>query len=75
MASSEFQRKLTAIFCADVVGYSRLMGDDPEGRLKTLTENREIFSDEIQALAERNQEIPVSVRRVQRRGDQVSKPS
>ena len=24
------QRKLTAILCADVVGYSRLMGDDEE---------------------------------------------
>ena len=26
MASSNVQRKLTAILCADVVGYSRLMG-------------------------------------------------
>ena len=24
------QRKLTAILCADVVGYSRLMGDDSD---------------------------------------------
>ncbi len=28
MASSEVQRKLTAILVADVVGYSRLMGGD-----------------------------------------------
>ena len=28
MASSDVHRKLTAILSADVVGYSRLMGDD-----------------------------------------------
>jgi len=27
MASSDVQRKLTAILCTDVVGYFRLMGD------------------------------------------------
>lgn len=47
MASSDVQRKLTAIFCTDVAGYSRLMGDDPEGTLKTLTEYREVFSSKI----------------------------
>jgi len=47
MASSEVQRKLTAIFCTDVVGYSRLMGDDPEGTLQTLTEYRQVFSNKI----------------------------
>ncbi|MEE8396221.1 MAG: tetratricopeptide repeat protein [bacterium] len=44
MASSDIQRKLKAILCADVVGYSRLMGDDHEGTLNTLTECREVFS-------------------------------
>jgi len=48
MASSDVQRKLTAILCTDVVGYSRLMGDDPEGTLQTLTEYRAVFSDKIQ---------------------------
>ena len=48
MAESDVQRKLTAILVTDVVGYSRLMGDDPEGTLKTLTEYREVFSDKIQ---------------------------
>ena len=28
MASSDVQRKLTAILCADVVSYSRLMGEN-----------------------------------------------
>ena len=37
------QRKLTAILCADVAGYSRMMGEDAEGTLTNLTECREIF--------------------------------
>jgi class 3 adenylate cyclase len=32
MTTEEFHRKLTAILSADVVGYSRLMGDDEEAR-------------------------------------------
>ena len=47
MASKSTQRKLTAILCADVVGYSRLMGDDLEGTLDTLTDYRKVFSDKI----------------------------
>src|SRR5215470_5273684 len=31
------QRKLTAILCADVYGYSRLMGEDEEATLRTLS--------------------------------------
>ena len=58
MAPADVRRKLTQILCADVVGNSRLMGDDPEGTLQTLTEYREVFSDEIQELAERNQGLP-----------------
>ena len=34
MASKSTQRKLTAILCADVVGYSRLMGDDEEDTIE-----------------------------------------
>ena len=30
------QRKLTAILCADVVGYSRLMGDDEAGNHQSV---------------------------------------
>lgn len=33
MAERRTQRKLAAIFAADAVGYSRLMGDDEEGTL------------------------------------------
>ena len=36
------ERKLTAILCADVYGYSRLMGEDEEGTLRTLSICRKI---------------------------------
>src|SRR5262245_41245387 len=35
------ERKLTVILSADVHGYSRLMGEDEEGTLRTLTAYRE----------------------------------
>jgi len=40
-------RKLTAILCADVVGYSRLMGADEEATIETLTAYRKVFTSEI----------------------------
>src|ERR1700758_1005785 len=36
------ERKLTTILCADVYGYSRLMGEDEEGTLRTLSAYRKI---------------------------------
>ena len=36
MNPQEFERKLIAIFSADVVGYSRLMCDDEAATVKTL---------------------------------------
>ena len=44
---SNTHRKLTAILCADVVGYSRLMGDDEESTIETLTAYRKVFTSEI----------------------------
>ncbi len=38
------ERKLTAILSADVEGYSRLMGDDEEATVKTLSTYREAMS-------------------------------
>src|SRR5215204_5762318 len=35
------ERKLAAIFAADVAGYSRLMGQDEVGTLRTLAAHRE----------------------------------
>lgn len=47
MASPKTHRKLTAILCADVVGYSRLMGADEEATIETLTAYRKVFTSEI----------------------------
>ena len=44
MADKEFKRKLTAIFSADVEGYSRLMGEDEDSTIRTLTTYRELIS-------------------------------
>ena len=41
MASEDTQRKLTAILCADVVGYSRLIGDEEAAPVETITDYRE----------------------------------
>ena len=41
MAENTVKRKLTAILCADVKGYSRMMGEDEVGTYQTLTANLE----------------------------------
>src|SRR5258705_9257172 len=41
------ERKLTAILCADVFGYSRLMGEDEEATLRTLTSHRKLIDSAI----------------------------
>src|SRR3954469_23938573 len=43
------RRKLAAILSADVVSYSRLMGDDEQATLSTLNAYREIFGQHIAA--------------------------
>jgi adenylate cyclase len=48
MAQEGFKRKLTAILSADVEGYSRLMDDDEEATIRTLTSYRTAMSDLIQ---------------------------
>jgi adenylate cyclase len=40
MAEEGFERKLTAILSADVVGYSRLMEDNEEATIQTLNAYR-----------------------------------
>src|SRR5262245_65665447 len=41
-------RKLVAILSADVQGYSRLMGEDEEATIRTLTAYREVMATLIQ---------------------------
>ncbi|MBW2622724.1 MAG: guanylyl cyclase [Deltaproteobacteria bacterium] len=49
MTGEEIRRKLSVVFHADVMGYSRLMEDNHEATLHTLTEYRQIFSSIIEA--------------------------
>ena len=48
MNTERFKRRLTAILSADVEGYSRLMGEDEESTVRTLTAYREMISGLIQ---------------------------
>ncbi|HKJ99827.1 MAG TPA: tetratricopeptide repeat protein [Desulfotignum sp.] len=48
MNQDSFKRKLSAILSADAVGYSRLMGDDDEATVRTLTLYRTAISDLVQ---------------------------
>jgi len=44
MTEERAKRKLTAILSADVKGYSRLMGEDEVGTIRTLEEYRQVMS-------------------------------
>jgi adenylate cyclase len=48
MTTQEVKRKLAAILSADVKGYSRLMGEDEEGTIRTLNTYKEAMSNLIQ---------------------------
>ena len=48
MATEGFKRKLTAILSADIAGYSRLMGEDEEATVRTLTAHRQMMATSIQ---------------------------
>ena len=50
MNSPNIKRKLSAIMSADVKGYSRLMGDDEEATVRTITAHRGMMT----ALIEQN---------------------
>ena len=44
MDTQDFKRKLTAVFSADVAGYSRLMGEDEAATVKTLKQYKATIS-------------------------------
>ena len=48
MSTKKYTRKISAIWSADVAGYSRLMGDDEEQTVQTLTRCRAVMSDLIE---------------------------
>ena len=45
---TEQKRRLAAILSADVVGYSRLMGDDEEATIEVLVDCRDVFSKRVE---------------------------
>jgi len=53
MNDEQAKRKLTAIFSADVKGYSRLMQDDEEATVRTITAYREVVTNLIQGYSGR----------------------
>ena len=48
MAENADRRKLAAILCADVKGYSKLMGEDESYTVGALKERRKLFAENIQ---------------------------
>jgi adenylate cyclase len=58
MIPEVFKRKLSAILSADVVGYSRLMGEDEEATVRTLTAHREMMGTLIQKHQDRAVDSP-----------------
>ena len=58
MAEEGFKRKLAAILSADVEGYSRLMDDDEEATVRTLTSYRTAISDLVQQFRGRVVDAP-----------------
>jgi hypothetical protein len=56
MATEDFKRKLTAILSADVKGYSRLMGEDEEATVRTITAHRKVITSVIQKYRLNNKE-------------------
>ena len=48
METEGYKRKLSAILSADVEGYSRLMGEDEDATIRTLTTYRELMATLIQ---------------------------
>ena len=47
MAEERVERRLAAILCADVAGYSRLMGADEEGTFAVLKSDRRELIDPL----------------------------
>jgi len=48
MAAEDFKRKLSAILSADVKDYSRLMGEDEEATVRTITAHRKVITSVIE---------------------------
>jgi adenylate cyclase len=58
MADEGFKRKLSAILNADVDGYSRLMNEEEEATVRTLTSYRTAIADRVQKFRGRVVDTP-----------------
>jgi len=58
MADDDYKRRLTAILSADVVGYSRLMGEDAFATVGTLKSHRQRITEKIEAFDGRLMDSP-----------------
>jgi len=58
MPPEDLKRKLTAILSADAAGYSRLMGDDEDTTIRTLTDYRRAMGNLIQQYSGRVVDSP-----------------
>jgi class 3 adenylate cyclase len=58
MTTPGFKRKLSAVLMADVVGYSRLMGEDEAATLQTLSAYQKIMTDLINQHRGRVVDVP-----------------
>jgi class 3 adenylate cyclase len=58
MADEGFKRKLVAILSADVEGYSRLMDDEEEATVRTLTSYRSTIAELVQQFRGRVVDTP-----------------
>jgi len=58
MPQEGFKRKLAAILSADVEGYSRLMDDNEEATVRTLTSYRTVIADLVQQFRGRVVDMP-----------------
>src|SRR5215208_1549740 len=57
-STQRIERRLAAIFAADVAGYSRLMNQDEVGTLRTLTAHRETMDGLIAKHGDANAGLP-----------------
>jgi len=62
MADEGFRRKLAAILSADVEGYSRLMDQDEDATIRTLTTYRKAISELVQQDRGRTHSVHLFIR-------------
>jgi adenylate cyclase len=55
MTTGNYKRRLSALLCTDVKGYSRLMGEDEDATIRTLTNYRNAMANLVEQYRGRHQ--------------------